>query len=98
MHRVRWWPDGSVAELAAGGVRQLPRVDDPARAAQVLSDLGRGECPCSDGDAVYADLNGRPGGRGGPAGPGRGRVEARQARAPTWRTHSFRLVGEDTRS
>jgi ABC-2 type transport system ATP-binding protein len=60
MHRGAVVADGSVAELAAGGGQASFRVDDPALAARVLSDLAGVSAVQVDGDAVYADLNGTP--------------------------------------
>jgi len=98
MHRGAVVADGSVAELAAGGGQASFRVDDPARAAQVLSDLAGVSAVQVDGDAVYADLNGTP--RAAVVGQLVRAGVAVEAAGPRRRLEDafLRLVGEDTRS
>ncbi|HEX4357626.1 MAG TPA: alpha/beta fold hydrolase [Pseudonocardia sp.] len=60
MHRGAVVADGSVAELVAGGGQASFLVDDPARAAALLTGLAGVGAVQVDGDAVYADLNGTP--------------------------------------
>jgi len=96
MHRGAVVADGSVAELAAGGGQASFRVDDPARAAQVLSDLAGVSAVQVDGDAVYADLNGTP--RADVVGQLVRAGVAVEAAGPRRRLEDafLRLVGEDT--
>ncbi|HTF50275.1 MAG TPA: ATP-binding cassette domain-containing protein, partial [Pseudonocardia sp.] len=98
IHRGAVVADGSVAELAAGGGQASFRVDDPARAAQVLSDLAGVSAVQVDGDAVYADLNGTP--RAAVVGQLVRAGVAVEAAGPRRRLEDafLRLVGEDTRS
>jgi ABC-2 type transport system ATP-binding protein len=58
MHRGRVVADGSVADLVSGAGESSFRVDDPARAAEVLTALSGVRRVEVDGDAVHADLNG----------------------------------------
>jgi ABC-2 type transport system ATP-binding protein len=58
MHRGRVVADGEVTDIVAGGGQASFRVDDPARAAQVLRDaVGVGKVEVV-GATVHADLNG----------------------------------------
>jgi ABC-2 type transport system ATP-binding protein len=58
MHRGTVVADGSVTELVAGGGQATFRVDDPRRAAEVLSALGGVTGIEIDGMWVHAALNG----------------------------------------
>ncbi|WP_028935940.1 alpha/beta fold hydrolase [Pseudonocardia spinosispora] len=58
MHRGQVVADGTVADLVSGAGQSSFRVDDPARAADVLRDLAGVSAIEVDDEAVYADLNG----------------------------------------
>jgi ABC-2 type transport system ATP-binding protein len=60
MHRGAVVADGTVTELVAGGGQSTFLVDDPARAASVLTALAGVTEVEVDGASVYAALNGTP--------------------------------------
>jgi ABC-2 type transport system ATP-binding protein len=60
MHRGRVVADGTVADIVAGGGHASFRVDDPARAAQLLGEATGVRSVEVEGPTVHADLNGMP--------------------------------------
>ncbi|WP_028927435.1 alpha/beta fold hydrolase [Pseudonocardia acaciae] len=60
MHRGTVVADGTVADIIAGGSQASFRVDDPARAAEVLRGASGVSAVEVDSGSVHADLNGMP--------------------------------------
>jgi ABC-2 type transport system ATP-binding protein len=97
MHRGTVVADGTMAELVSGAGQSSFRVDDPARAAEVLRALsGVSEIETADG-MVHADLNGTP--RSDAVGRLVGAGLAVESVGPRRRLEDafLRLIGEDAR-